>query len=203
MSEIKKSLREKIADLLKTHNVKLSVTKVEMSVTGKLDDGTEIASPSSAFEVGAEVYVMDAEGNEVPAPDGEHVIDGTLKITAVGGKIETVEVVEMKNEEELSAEVSEIISDLGKRIADLEAKSASAATELAAEKAKADAAQAKVTELSAQVADLSKAKAAFSVKGKPATEKVELKKDEQKKTWAQMNSTERIKNAELNPRFKN
>ena len=196
MSEQKKSLRDKIADLLKSHNVKLSVTKVEMSVMGKLDDGTDIASPSAAFEVGAEVYVMDAEGNEIPAPDGEHVIDGTIKITVVGGMIETVEVVEMNNEEELSAEVSEIISDLGKRIADLEAKNAATDTELAAEKAK-------VTELSAQVADFSKQKAAFSVKSKPATEKVELKKDEQKKTWSQMNSTERIKNAELNPRFKN
>lgn len=44
------------------------------------------------IEVGAEVYVEDAEGNTIIAADGEYVIDeGKRKLTVKDGKIESIE----------------------------------------------------------------------------------------------------------------
>jgi hypothetical protein len=52
--------------------------------------------------VGAEVMVIDADGNAVPAPDGEHELVGVAKIKVQGGKI--VEIMPM--EEEAPVEVN-------------------------------------------------------------------------------------------------
>ena len=205
---MKKELQEKINALLKKVNLKavsadgkvtLSEEKpVEMIAKGSIAEGIEIMSPSDTFDVGSEVFVMDADGNPTPAPDGEHIIDGTLKITVSGGKITETETVEMK--QELSAEVEAVITALTDRIADLESKVNASATELSAVKTNLSAAEAKATEAEKRVKELEKAPGATSVKeklGKQAAPKAEAPK----KHWNAMTTKERIENPELNPRF--
>lgn len=48
------------------------------------------------FAVGTEIFVVTADGN-VPAPDGEHMLEGGIKIETEGGVIQSIE----RTEEEL------------------------------------------------------------------------------------------------------
>lgn len=80
--------------------------KYSFELVGKLLDGTEVYI-EPAFEVGADVNVLDENGNKVPVFDAEHVLaDGTIvvtingKITEIKPKVEEPEVeVEQKVEE--------------------------------------------------------------------------------------------------------
>jgi acyl-CoA synthetase (AMP-forming)/AMP-acid ligase II len=73
-----------------------------------LKDGTTLKSPN--FEIGDDVKIVDADGNETPAPDGEHEIvlkDGTvMKIELEGGKITEKESVELPETDEQMADLS-------------------------------------------------------------------------------------------------
>lgn len=195
MPEIKKTTREKLAAMLAPFGIKLSdeaPAKVELKMSGKLADGTEIGTPADGFNVDAEVYVTDADGNQTPAPDGEHVIDGTLKITVSGGKITVAEPVE-EAEMELSADVTAVITDLATRLSDLETKYNAANTELSDVKGKLAVSEAKVLELSKKPATTSVAKTGGAAAG--AAKKVEFTKH-----WNDMSIQERIKYPERNPK---
>lgn len=85
----------KVAEVLSsTSDVSASKTekklKKEMSNTNleketKLADGTTLYTPADDFTVDAELFVVDAEGNQTPAPDGEHTLeDGTVLVVASG-----------------------------------------------------------------------------------------------------------------------
>lgn len=63
---------------------------------GKVSINGEIA-------VGADVMVIDGDGNEVPAPDGEHVLVGVAKIKTEGGKI--VEIMPIEEAPEIEVEI--------------------------------------------------------------------------------------------------
>lgn len=197
---VAKSLRDKINELLGAKGLKLSEQKVEMKLTGKLADGTEILTPAEAFAIDAEVFVMGENGEAVPAPDGEHIVDGTLKITVSGGKITASEPVEEEMKEELSAEVATAINELAERITALEKEKATANTELTATKEKLTAAETENATLKAKVTELSKQPGARSVKTATGT-KTDLKEEKKapSKTWEQMNMVERIQNPDMNP----
>lgn len=101
-------------------------------VTAVLADGTEVQVEPS-LEEGAEVYVIDAEGNSVAAPDGEHQLeDGSVIVTESGVIIQIVEppVVDEGEQEEMSAEtteeispaLTEILSDVANRLNAIESK---------------------------------------------------------------------------------
>jgi hypothetical protein len=53
--------------------------------------------------VGAEVMVIDGDGNAVPAPDGEHELVGVAKIKTEGGKI--VEIMPIEEEPTVEVEI--------------------------------------------------------------------------------------------------
>jgi len=68
-----------------------------------LKDGTKV-KVDGELVIGSQVLVVDAEGNEVPAPDAEHTLeDGTL-VTTLGGIITEIEAPETEVEEELVKE---------------------------------------------------------------------------------------------------
>jgi hypothetical protein len=68
-----------------------------------LKDGTKV-KVDGELVIGSQVLVVDAEGNEVPAPDAEHTLeDGTL-VTTLGGIITEIEAAETEVEEELVKE---------------------------------------------------------------------------------------------------
>ena len=68
------------------------------------DNGSLIID--SELAIGAEISIEDENGEVLPAPDGEYIIDNQ-KITVVEGKIESIEPVEEVVEEPVEKEVVE------------------------------------------------------------------------------------------------
>lgn len=102
----------KYAEKLKSFGVSLSA--VEEAVEQKqmamavLADGTEIYSPDAEFGIGSEIFVMDAEGNPTPAPDGEHETAEGKILVVVEGKISEVKEKPMEEEPKVEIEIEEV-----------------------------------------------------------------------------------------------
>ena len=98
----------KYADRLKAFGIQLSAEgemKKEMQMAmAILADGTEVYSPDAEFKVGSELFVMDAEGNPVPAPDGEHTTAEGKVIVVSGGVIAEIKEPETEVEIEIEEE---------------------------------------------------------------------------------------------------
>ena len=160
---------------------------IKMSIEGKLEDGTVVASTADAFVEGAPIFVVDAEGNTTPAPDGEHKLEDGTTITVEGGMITTV-VTAAPAEEEMSAE------DIEKNLNALVQKLSEVSSENEALKAK-------ITELEGTKAELSRVKTELAaLKKQPAAASVkDVKQGVQKKQsapaekpWSQMTIVERM-----------
>lgn len=99
----------KYADRLKAFGIQLSadgeIKKEQQMAMAILADGTEVYSPDAEFAVGSELFVMDADGNPVPAPDGEHTTAEGKVIVVSGGVI--AEIKEPMVEEEATPVVEE------------------------------------------------------------------------------------------------
>ena len=102
----------KYAEKLKSFGVSLSA--VEEAVEQKqmamavLADGTEVYSPDAEFGIGSEIFVMDAEGNPTPAPDGEHETAEGKILVVVEGKISEVKEKPMEEEPKVEIEIEEV-----------------------------------------------------------------------------------------------
>jgi hypothetical protein len=178
----KMSIKSKIQAILKKHNVKLSVMedeeeKVEMVAQGTLPDGTIVATPADAFDVGAELFVVDADGNPSPAPDGTHTVtsgDVTYSVTTEGGVI-TESSIAGDDEAELTEEVVEELAALN---ATLRSELEVTRTELSAVKSELTVTKEKLVKLSKQPAATSVKKAALKAERKaaPVDEKNPLNK---------------------------
>ena len=135
-----------------------AATEVKFAVEGTLSDGTKIYSTADEWVVGVDIYTQDAEGNPVPVPAGEYLLEDGVTKVVVG---EDGLIAEIKREEQSTEMSSEdlvaVIGSLSERIAVLEAEK----TELAAavESAKKDADAVK-----AELASVKKAPAVPSVK---------------------------------------
>lgn len=98
-------------------------------VDATLADGT-VVKVEPAIEEGAEVFVIDAEGNNLAAPDGEHQLeDGSVIVTEGGVIIQIVEapVADESEQEEMSADgispvLTEILADVANRLNAIESK---------------------------------------------------------------------------------
>ncbi|WP_220398740.1 hypothetical protein, partial [Adlercreutzia equolifaciens] len=81
----------KYADRLKAFGIQLSaegeIKKEDQMAMAVLADGTEVYSPDAEFKVGSELFIMDGDGNPVPAPDGEHTTAEGKMIVVAGGVI--------------------------------------------------------------------------------------------------------------------
>jgi BMFP domain-containing protein YqiC len=102
----------KYADRLKAFGIQLSadgeIKKEQQMAMAILADGTEVYSPDAEFKVGSELFVMDADGNPVPAPDGEHTTAEGKVIVVSGGVIaEIKEPVEEEPKVEIEIEKEE------------------------------------------------------------------------------------------------
>ena len=133
-------------------------TEVKFAVEGTLADGTKIYSTADEWAVGVDIYTQDAEGNPVPVPAGEYLLeDGVTKVyVGEDGKVSEIEREEQSTEMS-SEDLVAVIGQLSERIAALEVEK----TELAAavESAKNDAEAVK-----AELASVKKAPAVPSVK---------------------------------------
>jgi hypothetical protein len=173
-----KTLIQKVSELLKKHDIKgvqlSEVVEIKMSAEGKLADGsTMVATPSDDFSVGAELYVIDADGNPQPAPDGEHTLDnGTILVTA-NGVITEVKEAEEAAEEELSAEIASVIEAMDNKLTEIKKELADAKTEMASIKQDLATKTKELSDANVKIATLSKKPASASVKEEKVTEKRE------------------------------
>ncbi len=133
-------------------------TELKFAVEGTLSDGTKIYSTANEWVVGVDIYTMDAEGNPVPVPAGEYLLEDGVTKVVVGEDGMVAEIEREEQSTEMSGEdLVAVIGLLSERIAVLESEK----TELAAavESAKKDADAVK-----SELASVKKAPAVPSVK---------------------------------------
>jgi len=133
-------------------------TEVKFAVEGTLADGTKIYSTADEWAVGVDIYTQDAEGNPVPVPAGEYLLEDGVAKVYVGEDGTITEISKEEQSTEMSSEdLVAVIGQLSERIAALEGEK----TELAAavESAKKDA-----EALKTELASVKKAPAVPSVK---------------------------------------
>ena len=133
-------------------------TEVKFAVEGTLADGTKIYSTADEWTVGVDIYTQDAEGNPVPVPAGEYLLEDGVTKVYVGEEGTITEIEREEQSTEMSSEdLVAVIGNLSERIAALEVEK----TELAAavETAKKDA-----EALKTELASVKKAPAVPSVK---------------------------------------
>jgi len=133
-------------------------TEVKFAVEGTLADGTKIYSTADEWVVGVDIYTQDAEGNPVPVPAGEYLLEDGVTTVYVGEDGMVAQIEREEQSTEMSSEdLVAVIGQLSERIAALETEK----TELAAavESAKKDAEVVK-----AELAKVKKAPAVPSVK---------------------------------------
>lgn len=168
--------------------------EMKFEAEAKLKDGSSVYTTASAFEVGADCYTKDEEGNAVPCQPGEYILEeGMTIIVGEDGKI--AEVMEMKNdeEEEMSKEdLLSVIENLSQRLSVLETERAETATKLASEAEKALKFSKEISTLKVELSTLKKQPATGSVKDKVAEVHFSKQQKETSKPFSQMTLKERI-----------
>lgn len=102
-------LNMELSKIENKNKIKESMSKRKFKSEVKTVDGLVIYADS--FEVGSEVFTVDAEGNETPAADGDYTLEDGSVLKVVGGKI--IEIVAVEEEMSLSADdVTSIIADI-------------------------------------------------------------------------------------------
>lgn len=97
----------------------------------ELADGTKITVDPELKEK-ATVSIIDADGNAVPAPDGEHTLKDGTKITVKDGLIESITPVEPAADAEMRKQVNDlkgVVDQAMKRLAEVETKFAAVSKE--------------------------------------------------------------------------
>jgi len=83
------TLQNRINELFTKFNLSLStVEKTELMAEATLENGTIIFTDAEGFEDGAEVYIVNEEGEKIPLPDGDYTLeDGRTLTISDSGKI--------------------------------------------------------------------------------------------------------------------
>ena len=180
----------------KVENVETSENVEQKFLDATLEDGTMVQIEPS-LEVGAAVIVIDAEGNPIAAPDGEHtLLDGTVIETAEGliTNIEEAEAEEVEakdyeeKEEEMSNDTTETQEQKVKKVVESIIKESHFAKSEAIEEAKKELREEFKAALAAEVEAISKAMfGAFEEFGKEEAEEPKAKpakfNTKKKKSW--------------------
>ena len=135
-----------------------AATELKFAVEGTLNDGTKIYSTANEWVVGVDIYTMDAEGNPVPVPAGEYMLEDGVTKVVVGEDGMVAEIEREEQSTEMSSEdLVAVIGSLSERIAALETEK----TELSAA---VESAKNEVATVKAELASVKKAPAVPSVK---------------------------------------
>lgn len=154
--------------------------QIEMSVIGKLADGTEVLSNADSLAEGADLFIRDAEGKEIPAPDGEHTLEDGTVVTVEAGLVKSVKPKEDMPEEMTAEQIQQNMDTLMGKIEELSAENEQLKAENETLKSGKTASEDEVKQLKEQVMKLKKQPAATSVKDE--NQKKEVKKDEKTKS---------------------
>ena len=132
--------------------------ELKFAVEGTLSDGTKIYSTANEWVAGVDICTQDAEGNPVPVPAGEYMLEDGVTMVVVGEDGMVASIGEMEVETEMSSEdLVAVIGQLSERIAALETEK----TELAAA---VESANNEVKSVKSELASVKKAPAVPSVK---------------------------------------
>lgn len=123
---------DKVRELFAKYEVQLSVeepqsetaTEVQLAAA-MLDSGQEIQTSAEAFAEGADVFVINEDGEQIPLPDGSYTLDNGVTFAVAEGVISSMteaaeveaEAVEQSSDEEPAeeqlskAEVAEMIKE--------------------------------------------------------------------------------------------
>ncbi len=135
-----------------------AATELKFAVEGTLNDGTKIYSTADEWVVGVDIYTQDAEGNPVPVPAGEYLLEDGVTKVVVGEDGLIAEIEREEQSTEMSSEdLVAVIGSLSERIAALETEK----TELSAA---VESAKNEVATVKAELASVKKAPAVPSVK---------------------------------------
>jgi hypothetical protein len=135
-----------------------AATELKFAVEGTLNDGTKIYSTADEWVVGVDIYTQDAEGNPVPVPAGEYILEDGVTKVVVGEDGLVAEIEREEQSTEMSSEdLVAVIGSLSERIAALETEK----TELAAA---VESAKNEVKSVKSELASVKKAPAVPSVK---------------------------------------
>jgi hypothetical protein len=135
-----------------------AAAELKFAVEGTLSDGTKIYSTANEWVAGVDIYTQDAEGNPVPVPAGEYMLEDGVTMVVVGEDGMVASIGEMEVETEMSSEdLVAVIGQLSERIAALETEK----TELAAA---VETANNEVKSVKSELASVKKAPAVPSVK---------------------------------------
>ena len=107
------TLQNRINELFTKFNLSLStVEKTELMAEATLENGTIIFTDAEGFEDGAEVYIVNEEGEKIPLPDGDYTLeDGRTLTIAEGGKISTSDEKVEASKEEIKEDVKEELAE--------------------------------------------------------------------------------------------
>ena len=117
-------------------------TELQFAVEGTLSDGTKIYSTANEWVAGVDIYTQDAEGNPVPVPAGEYMLEDGVTKVVVGEDGMVAEIEREEQSTEMSSEdlvsvistLSEQIAAQNTRIAALEGEKTELSTALASVK---------------------------------------------------------------------
>ena len=128
-NKLKKVLGEDLTNQLKkvfSEETPVVEPAIELAMTSLLDGS---ASVKGTIAVGEAVTLVMADGSEVPAPDGEHTLEGDIVITVSGGVIEEVSKPEEEsplNDEAMMSKVNEALeaqaNEFNNQIAEIHSK---------------------------------------------------------------------------------
>jgi hypothetical protein len=80
-----------------------------MMAEGILDDGTKIGTSADAWSEGVDIFIVDADGNQQPLPDGEYKLTDGTTLMVEGGILKMITPVEeVKVEEQQEVKVEEV-----------------------------------------------------------------------------------------------
>lgn len=151
---------EAMASLKKTINILLGKTEeAEVKLTDvKTKDGKTISSPADKLDIGVEVYTVDDQGNQIPAEDGEYVLEDGTNVTILGGVVTEIEAAseEAVEDAELSDEDKKKAEDdaKAKEEADKKKKEEDAAADSSGKVDENPDTEARISKLEKEVADL-------------------------------------------------
>ena len=80
-------------------------SKLEFMAEGVLEGGAKIYTTAESWEAGVDIYVVNDEGEEIPVPAGEYVLeDGTVIIVEEAGVVAEINAKKDEEEPEMSEE---------------------------------------------------------------------------------------------------
>lgn len=107
------SLKERVQEVFNRFNVELTVSEETAPETqlaeAPLANGTVIYTDAEAFEAGAEVYIINDEGERIALPPGDYELeDGRVMVIGEGGALESIADAPAEESEEPKEELSTV-----------------------------------------------------------------------------------------------